>query len=158
MRFFLLCWRAFRYIKTNYSLFYAPVGWEIPLKLGWELMPVGNFFFYCVRRKEQAASSGELCPHIFLNNLRDGDSSPSLGRLFQCLTTPKVKIFFFLKSNLNILWPNSRLFFPCPISTLGSTDRAQHQPEGIAFVLREPQKRDFGFAEYFQGLNANYYY
>lgn len=95
---FLLCWRGFRYIKTNYCLFYAPVGWEIPLKLGWELMPVGKSFL-C--EKKRAGSIQWRAPSTHsLSNPRDGDSRTSLGRLSQCLTTLKVKNFF-LKSNLN---------------------------------------------------------
>ncbi|KAK4822235.1 hypothetical protein QYF61_011876 [Mycteria americana] len=41
--------------------------------------------------------------------LRDGDSTTSLGSLFQCLTTLSVKKFF-LTSNLNLPWLNLRPF------------------------------------------------
>jgi len=39
--------------------------------------------------------------HVFLNTSRDGDSTTSLGSLFQCLTTLSVKKFFLI-SNLNL--------------------------------------------------------
>ena len=42
------------------------------------------------------------CPsRHFLNTSRDGDSTTSLGSLFQCLTTLPVKKFFLI-SNLNL--------------------------------------------------------
>ncbi|KAK4829616.1 LOW QUALITY PROTEIN: hypothetical protein QYF61_005743 [Mycteria americana] len=44
-----------------------------------------------------------------LNTSRDGDSTTSLGSLFQCLTTLLVKTFF-LTSNLNLPWRNLRPF------------------------------------------------
>ncbi|KAK4810608.1 hypothetical protein QYF61_007345 [Mycteria americana] len=40
---------------------------------------------------------------------RDGDSTTSLGSLFQCLTTLSVKKFSLI-SNLNLPWHNLRLF------------------------------------------------
>ena len=49
-----------------------------------------------------------------LNTSRDGDSTTSLGSLFQCLTTLLVK--FFLLSNLNLPWCNLRPF-PLVLST-----------------------------------------
>ncbi|KAK4824542.1 LOW QUALITY PROTEIN: hypothetical protein QYF61_016146, partial [Mycteria americana] len=45
----------------------------------------------------------------FLNSFRDGDSTTSLGSLFQCLTTLSVKKFFLI-SNLNLAWHNLRPF------------------------------------------------
>ena len=45
----------------------------------------------------------------FLNTSRDGDSTTSLGSLFQCLTTFCVKKFFLI-SNLNLPWLNLRPF------------------------------------------------
>jgi len=45
----------------------------------------------------------------FLNTSRDGDSTTSLGSLFQCLTTLSVKKCF-LMSNLNLPWCNLRPF------------------------------------------------
>ena len=45
----------------------------------------------------------------FLNTSRDGDSTTSLGILFQCLTTLSVKKFFLI-SNLNLPWLNLRPF------------------------------------------------
>ena len=47
----------------------------------------------------------------FFNTSRDGDSTTSLGSLFQCLTTLSVKKFFW-RSNLNLPWCNST---PCPL-------------------------------------------
>ncbi|KAK4828289.1 hypothetical protein QYF61_024954 [Mycteria americana] len=44
-----------------------------------------------------------------LNTSRDGDSTTSLGSLFQCLTTLLVKKFFLI-SNLNFPWCNLRPF------------------------------------------------
>ena len=44
----------------------------------------------------------------FLNTSRDGDSTTSLGSLFQCLTTLSVKKFFLIYS-LNLPWRNLRL-------------------------------------------------
>jgi len=43
----------------------------------------------------------------FLNTSRDGDSTTSLGSLFQCLTTLSVKKFFLI-SNLNLPWHSLR--------------------------------------------------
>ncbi|KAK4821778.1 LOW QUALITY PROTEIN: hypothetical protein QYF61_000839 [Mycteria americana] len=45
----------------------------------------------------------------FTNYLLDGDSTASLGSLFQCLTTLSVKKFFLI-SNLNLPWCNLRPF------------------------------------------------
>jgi len=45
----------------------------------------------------------------FLNTSRDGDSTTSLGSLFQCLTTLYVKKCFLI-SNLNLHWCNLRPF------------------------------------------------
>ena len=49
--------------------------------------------------------------HIYslLNTSRDGDSTTSLGSLFQGLITLSVKNFFLI-SNLNLLWCNFRPF------------------------------------------------
>uniref|UniRef100_A0A8B9M5I0 Disco interacting protein 2 homolog C n=1 Tax=Accipiter nisus TaxID=211598 RepID=A0A8B9M5I0_9AVES len=46
-----------------------------------------------------------------LNTFRDGDSTTSLGSLFQYLTTLLVKKFFLI-SNLNLPWCNLRTFLP----------------------------------------------
>ena len=43
----------------------------------------------------------------FLNTSRDGESTASLGSLFQCLTTLSVKTFFLI-SSLNLPWRNLR--------------------------------------------------
>ena len=43
----------------------------------------------------------------FLNTYRDGDSTASLGSLFQCLTTLSVKKFFLI-SSLNLPWCSLR--------------------------------------------------
>jgi len=45
----------------------------------------------------------------FLNTSRDGDSTISLGSLFQCFITLSVKKFFLI-SSLNLLWCNLRPF------------------------------------------------
>jgi len=45
----------------------------------------------------------------FLNTSRDGDSTTSLGSLFQCLTTLWTKILFLI-SSLNLPWHNLRPF------------------------------------------------
>ena len=45
----------------------------------------------------------------FLNTSKDGDSTTSLGSLFQCLTTLSVKKCFLI-SNLNLPWHNLRPF------------------------------------------------
>ena len=50
----------------------------------------------------------------FLNTPRDGDSTTSLGSLFQCLTTLSVKKFFLI-SSLNLPWCNLR---PLPLILL----------------------------------------
>lgn len=127
--FFLLCWRGFRYIKTNYCLFYAPVGWEIPLKLGWELMPVGKFLL-CEKKGAGSIQWRALCTH-FLSNPRDGDSSPSLGRFSQCLTTLQVKNFC-PKTQPE---PNSRLFFLVPSVPWGAqTGLSISQRESLSFL------------------------
>ncbi|KAK4813638.1 hypothetical protein QYF61_014398 [Mycteria americana] len=47
--------------------------------------------------------------HTFLNSSRDGDSTTSLGSLFQCLITLSVKKFFQI-ANLNLPWCNLRPF------------------------------------------------
>ena len=46
-----------------------------------------------------------------LNTSRDGDSTTSLGILFQCLTT-QLETKFFLMFNLNIPWHNLRPSHP----------------------------------------------
>ncbi|KAK4823315.1 hypothetical protein QYF61_000917 [Mycteria americana] len=46
---------------------------------------------------------------LFQWGFRDGDSTTSLGSLFQCLTTVSVKEFFLI-SNLNLPWRNLRPF------------------------------------------------
>jgi len=48
-------------------------------------------------------------PKGFINTSRDGDSTTSLGSLFQCLTTLSVKKFFLI-SNLSLPWWNLRPF------------------------------------------------
>ena len=47
----------------------------------------------------------------FLNTSREGDSTTSLGNLFQCLITLSVQKFFLI-SNLNLPWCNLR---PLPL-------------------------------------------
>ena len=56
-----------------------------------------------------------------LNTSRDGDSTTSLGSLFQCLTTLSVKKCF-LTSNLNLPWRNLRPF-PLVLSPVTSEKR-----------------------------------
>ena len=57
----------------------------------------------------------------FLNTSRDGNSTTSLGTLFQCLTTLSVKTFFLI-SNLNLPWFNLRPF-PLILSPVTSEKR-----------------------------------
>jgi len=76
--------------------------------------------FFRLEKKLKIESNCELntakfttkpCPmstHL-LNTSGDGDSTTSLGSLFQCLTTFSVKMFFLI-SNLNLPWCNLRLF------------------------------------------------
>ena len=54
-------------------------------------------------------------------HIRDGDSTTSLGSLFQCLTTLSVKKFFLI-SNLNLPWCNLRPF-PLVLSPVTSEKR-----------------------------------
>ena len=50
----------------------------------------------------------------FLNASKDGDSTTSLGSLFQCLTILSVKKFFLI-SNLNLPWCSLRMqILPSP--------------------------------------------
>lgn len=60
-----------------------------------------------------------------LNTSRHGDSTTSLGRLFQCLTTLSVRKFF-QKSNLNFPWCNWCHFLAS--YHLSSEKRGQHPP------------------------------
>lgn len=53
-----------------------------------------------------APSATSTC---FLIISRDGDSTPALGNLSQCLTTLSMRKFFLI-SNQNFPWWNSRLF------------------------------------------------
>lgn len=45
----------------------------------------------------------------FLSTSKNGDSTMSLGSLFQCLITPPVKNLFLI-SGLNLPWHNLRIF------------------------------------------------
>jgi len=45
----------------------------------------------------------------FLSTSRDGDSTTSLGSLFQCLTTLSVKKFLLISSLNSLNLPNSHL-------------------------------------------------
>jgi len=52
-------------------------------------------------RHPNTTMPAKLYLHFFLKTSRDGDSTTSLGSLFQCLSTLQVKKFFLI-SNLNL--------------------------------------------------------
>jgi len=54
-------------------------------------------------------------PTCYLNTSRDGDSTTSLGSLFQCLTTLSVKKFFLI-SNLKLPLVQLEVISSCPIT------------------------------------------
>ena len=73
-----------------------------------------------------------------LNTSRDGDSTTSLGSLFQCWTTLSVKKFFLI-SSLNLPWCNLRPFAlvlsqasgtECPRQLCVTTEEKDHNPLG----------------------------
>ena len=65
----------------------------------------------------------------FFNTSRDGDSTTSLGSLFQCLTTVSVKKFFLI-SNLNFPWHNLR-----PLPLILSLVTWDHRPPPASLQL-----------------------
>ncbi|KAK4807471.1 hypothetical protein QYF61_008239 [Mycteria americana] len=69
----------------------------------WAMYPFGCLWLqiYAIIQMQTWKSLPEI--------IRDGDSTTSLGSLFQCLTTLSVKKFF-LMSNLNLPWRNWRPF------------------------------------------------
>jgi len=64
----------------------------------------------------------------FLITSRDGDSTTSLGSLFQCFTTLSVKKFFLI-SNLNLPWHNLRPF-PLILSPVRRDQACSHGQAG----------------------------
>ena len=79
--------------------------------------------------------------HIFLNTSRHGDSTTSLGSLFQYFTTRSVKEFF-LTSNLNLPWHNLRPF-PLILSLVTWEKSWSLKPQGtfsmiLSFLIPPP--------------------
>ncbi|KAK4814524.1 hypothetical protein QYF61_021625 [Mycteria americana] len=72
----------------------------------------------------------------FLNSSRDGDSTTSLGSLFQCLMTLSVKKFFLI-SNLNLSWSNLRPFPLVPSLAAVESDEVSPQPPFLQ--AKQPQ-------------------
>jgi len=76
----------------------------------------------------------------FLNTSRDGDSTTSLGSLFQCLTTLSVQKFFLL-SNLTDTTEAYHNMFPrlCSPKHLSSKSKGSHNTDWglwISFLMR----------------------
>ena len=63
--------------------------------------------------------SWSATPKCFLNTSRDGDSTTSLGSLFQCQTTLSVKKFF-ITASLNLSWRNLRPLLQIQVSSAQS--------------------------------------
>ena len=83
----------------------------------------------------------------FLNTFRDGDSTTSLGSLFQCLTTFSVNKFF-LMSNLNLPWHNLRPF-PLILSPVTSERRIWCVPVSGVWQNSDPSQAFPGFTAYY---------
>ena len=72
------------------------------------LVPLSSHYHCYHKLLNWSCSNSSRC---LLNTARDSDSTTSLGRPFQCLTTLSEKKFFLI-SNLNLLWYNLWPF-PC---------------------------------------------
>jgi len=73
---------------------------------------------------------------MVFKHIQDGDSTTSLGSLFQCLT---LSVKFFLISNLNLPWCNLRPF-PLVLSPVTSEKRPTPLTVSTLQILEESNK------------------